>query len=334
MRLSAFLPPGVEALFFESARKRREIERRLVDELLAREYSEVILPAVDYLDPYEPLLKGADRTELYRLIDRDGAMLALRSDFTPMIARLLAPRIESLPKPLKLFYCGDVFRYQEERAGIQREFYQVGAEVLSEPGEESGEWAEQEALETFLELLEIGERHTKLVVLGVAGLLDPLLRASAGDGDPTELSRAVVRREHHVARGTHPALDEVIREGLPRDLESLGGAREAARLERLVALRDQLAKKFPDIDLRIDLAEFADLSPVLHQNDEMRSYYDGLVFRAFVGRAARPLGGGGRYDRMFVDGLGLPLTACGFSIKIDLLLHRGGGVMAGGNGDR
>jgi len=184
-------------------------------------------------------------------------------------------------------------------------------------------------LRAFLELLEIGERRTKLVVLGVAGLLDPLLREAAGDGDPTELARSAVRRERHVARSTHPALAQVIRDGLPADFSVLGGA-AAARLERLVTLRDQLAADFPGVDLRIDLAEFADLSPALHQNDEMRSYYDGLIFRAFVGRAARPLGGGGRYDRMFTEGFGIPLCACGFSIKIDLLLHRAGAAEDGG----
>lgn len=323
MRVSAALPPGVEALFFGSAKKRREIERRLVDELLARDFSEVILPVLDYLDPYEHLLEKADRSELYRLVDRDGAMLALRSDFTPMLARLLAPRLGSLELPLKLFYCGDVFRFQQERADARRELYQVGAEILAPAESAAGEQAEEEMLRCFLELLEIGERHTKRVVLGMAGLLDPLLEASAGQ-DAAKLARSVVRRERHIARSTHPALAEVIESGLPEDLGSLGEA-GARKLERLVGLRDRMARAFPDIDLLIDLAEFADLSPVLHRNDETRSYYDGLVFRAFVGRAARPLGGGGRYDRMYREGFGVDVGACGFSLKIDLLLHRSGG---------
>lgn len=327
MRVSAALPPGVEALLFGSAKKRREIERRLVDELVARGFDEVILPVLDYLDPYEHLLESADRSELYRLVDRDGAMLALRSDFTPMLARLLAPRMDSLDLPLKLFYCGDVFRFQPERAGTQRELYQVGAEILAPKEPAVGERSEEDVLRCFLELLEIGERHTKRVVLGVAGLLDPLLEASAGDG-AAQLARSVVRRERHVGRSTHPALAEVIERGLPRDFAALGDE-AAARLERLVALRDRMATAFPDIDLVIDLAEFADLSPVLHRNDETRSYYDGLVFRAFVGRAARPLGGGGRYDRMYGEGFGVDVTACGFSLKIDLLLHRGGGLEGG-----
>ncbi len=321
MRISAALPPGVEALFFDSARKRRAVEGKMVAELEKRGFSEIILPVVDYLDPYEQLLKSADRKELYRFVDREGALLALRSDFTPMVARLLAPRLPSLTLPLKLFYRGDVFRFQTESGGRPREFYQVGTEILSEPEGDAGERAEQEALRCFLDLLEAGERRRKLVVLGVAGLLDPLLRASAGDGSPEELAAAVVHRDRRLVRAASPALADVIQHGVPKDLELLGDAAAVETLERLLALRDTLAVEFPQIELRVDLAEFADLSPRLHKNDEMRSYYEGLVFRAFVGRAARSIGGGGRYDRMFVEGLGVPLSACGFSIKLDLLFH-------------
>ena len=126
-----------------------------------------------------------------------------------------------------------------------------------------------------------------------------------------------------MARLASPALSQVIRDGVPENFELLGQA-AAERLEALLDLRQRLAAEFPDTELRIDLAEFADLSPELHHSDEMRSYYDGLIFRAFLGRAARPLGGGGRYDRLFGDGLGIPLTACGFSFKIDLLYHSRG----------
>ncbi|HEX2645104.1 MAG TPA: ATP phosphoribosyltransferase regulatory subunit, partial [Thermoanaerobaculia bacterium] len=130
MRISAALPTGVHALFFESARRRRALEARLAGRLEAAGFHEVILPILDYLEPYEPMLTAASRGELYRFVDRGGDLLALRADFTPMLARLLAPRLSSngssLPLPLRLFYRGDVVRYEEERAGRQREFYQMG----------------------------------------------------------------------------------------------------------------------------------------------------------------------------------------------------------------
>ena len=87
-------------------------------------------------------------------------------------------------------------------------------------------------------------------------------------------------------------------------------------------MRDELAPRFPEIDLRIDLAEFADqvTAPDLLDQIGARAYYDGLVFRAFAGVAAEPIGGGGRYDRLF-SSLGADTTAAGFSFSLDRLLN-------------
>lgn len=318
MRLSSALPTGVSALLFESAQQRRLLEEELVTHLRdQRKFSEIILPMIDYVDPYEPLVSQGSRRELYRFVDGHGRVLALRSDFTPMIARLIAPRLDALKLPLQLFYRGDVLRYQQEGSGRQREFYQLGAEVLAEPGKTAGEDSEQLILESFLEMLQIGEQERLLVVLGVAGILDHLLQQCSKKGDAQALAAAVVRRERSLARAAGAPLLQVVENGVPKD-PSVLGRRAADRLARLSALRGRMAQKFPNIELMIDLAEFANLSPELHQADEMRSYYDGLAFRAFVGRAADPLGGGGRYDSIF-EHLGRKVIACGFSLNVDRL---------------
>ncbi|MEM6797663.1 MAG: ATP phosphoribosyltransferase regulatory subunit, partial [Acidobacteriota bacterium] len=161
MRESASLPTGVAALFFAAARRHRRLEGEMVEHLESDGFAEVILPVVDYLEPYKEMLSRQSRNELYRFVDRDGEVLALRGDFTPLLARILAPRLPSLELPLRLFYRGDVLRYQEERAGRQREFYQLGAEVLGLPGEEG----EAEALTAFLKMLEHSHRRGLVVVL-------------------------------------------------------------------------------------------------------------------------------------------------------------------------
>jgi ATP phosphoribosyltransferase regulatory subunit len=319
MRVSAALPTGVAALLFESARRRREAEERLVARLGEAGYSEAILPILDYLEPYEALLTPATRGELYRFVDRDGELLALRADFTPMLARLLAPRLPSLALPLRLFYRGDVIRYQEERAGRAREFYQVGAELLGL----AGEAAEREVLRLFLELATAagGDAIPSLqVVLGFAGALDGLLLAAATD-DPARLAAAVARRERGEVRRAGPALLAVVENGVPDRPEDLGPA-AAERLLELQALAAELAAAFPGVLLSIDLAEFArsSLDPRLAAGEGDRPYYDGLVFHAYAGSAAIPVGGGGRYDRLFRT-LGAEVPAAGFSISLERLLE-------------
>lgn len=316
MRVSAALPTGVAALLFESARRRRDAEDRLVAHLREAGYSEVILPILDYLEPYESLLTPASRGELYRFVDRDGELLALRADFTPMLARLLAPRLASLTLPLRFYYRGDVVRYQEERAGRAREFYQLGAELLGLPGEA----AEQEVLRLFLELATAAGGGALQVVLGFAGALDHLL-LTADAADPAALAAAVARRERGEVRRACPRLLSVVENGLPDRPEDLG-PEAAGRLRSLLVLRDELAAVFPQARLTIDLAEFAcnSLDARLSVAEGERPYYDGVVFHAYAGPAALPVGGGGRYDRLF-HSLGAEVSAVGFAISLERLLE-------------
>lgn len=343
MRISAALPHGVTALLFEAASRRRELETRLVGLLEAQGFGEVVLPILDYLEPYEAVLTPEARGELYQLIDRDGEVLALRADFTPMLARMLAPRVDSLELPTKAFYRGDVVRFQEERAGRLREFYQLGAELLGVPGPE----ADEEILALFLELVTAGHERTVDVVLGDARALERPFTAFAGrhrrGGDDAqtveavaaarELAAALARRDREALRAAGlPELLEIAERGVPDDPQGALGAEAAAGLERLHALAGRLGERFPRARLVVDLAEFAPLAPpsgaagrglaggIETEATWERSYYDGPVFRAYLGPSALPVGGGGRYDRLFRL-LGADLPAVGFSLGLDRLIE-------------
>jgi ATP phosphoribosyltransferase regulatory subunit len=339
MRVSTALPTGVAALLFESACARRRLEGRLAALVESHGYAEAILPILDYLEPYESLLTPASRGELYRFIDRDGQQLALRADFTPMLARLLAPRLHALRLPLRVFYRGDVVRYQESRPGSRRELYQMGVELLGTLGEPDAagfdEAAEREVLSLFLEAL-AASAGPRQVVLGLAGCLDSALLAAAGGGSgaasPSALAAAVARRERGVVRRACRLLLPVVETGVPERPEDLG-PEAAAGLRWLLALRDELAERFPGVQISVDLAEFARFSrhPELAAEAGARAYYDGLVFHAYCGAGAVPVGGGGRYGSLF-RALGADIDAVGFSLNLDGLLEAGEAPEVGEDG--
>jgi ATP phosphoribosyltransferase regulatory subunit len=331
VKISAALPSGVAALLFEAAAARRALEANLTAAVEAAGYAEVVLPIVDYLEPYEGLLGAAARRELYRLTDRSGEALLVRADFTPLLARLLAPRAATLGRPLRLYYRGDVVRAGDERPGAQRELYQLGAELLGIAGEE----AEAEVLRLFVRLLAAAGVVAPTVVLGFAGALDELLLAVATPAGAAELAAAVARREREVVRVASPALFAVVEQGRPADPADLGPL-AGPRLASLLALRDAVAAEVPGVSLTIDLAEFADqhLDPRLRNGGPShgRRYYDGLVLRAFAGGGGEPVGGGGRYDGLF-RALGAELPAVGFSLSLDHLLAAREGAAAAGSGE-
>ncbi len=182
--------------------------------------------------------------------------------------------------------------------------------------------AEREVLALFLAALE-ATSGPKEVVMGLAGCLDAALLAAVGES-PATVAAAVARRERSVVRRACPVLLPVVETGLPARPEDLG-AEAAARLRGLLALRDEMAALAPRVALRVDLAEFAGVSWEVGEAGA-RAYYDGLVFHAYAGAAAVPVGGGGRYGGLF-RALGADIDAVGFSLNLDGLLEAGCGVL-------
>src|ERR1035441_3592604 len=110
------LPRGVQAFLFDAAERRRKAEDSVVRRLQEAGLREVILPVLDFADPYAGVTAEGDE-RVYRFLDRQGNTLSLRADFTPMAARVVAPRLGTLSEPVSLFYRGDVVRDEETGVG-------------------------------------------------------------------------------------------------------------------------------------------------------------------------------------------------------------------------
>ena len=127
-------PTGARPLLVEETARRRRVEARLVELLEGSGFAEVVLPIIDFAEPYAGIT-GREK-ESYRFTDRDGELVAVRSDFTPMVARALAPSLNG-NLPLRVFYRGDVVRCGASRLGANRELFQIGAEIVGDGSPES-----------------------------------------------------------------------------------------------------------------------------------------------------------------------------------------------------
>ena len=90
-------------------RELRRLHRAMIDVFESRGYGEVATPAIEYDDV---LSRGDGRTasSTYRFFDERGDLLALRSDMTVPIARLVASRYANSEMPLRLCYLANAFR--------------------------------------------------------------------------------------------------------------------------------------------------------------------------------------------------------------------------------
>ena len=122
------IPTGTQILIGEAVRRRRRVERTIFSVFEGWSYREIIPPMFDYLDVF---VKGMGREledRIYRFIDREGNILALRPEFTSLLAKMAATRLSGEEKPIRLSYSGEVLRFETPKGGQQREFAQMGIE--------------------------------------------------------------------------------------------------------------------------------------------------------------------------------------------------------------
>ena len=323
------VPPGVQCFVGAEARRRRRIEETVVAVFEGWDYEEIIPPLFDYADVFAtPGL--AART--YSFVGRDGSLLALRPDFTSLLAKIAAGRLAHRPPPIRLYYSGEVLRYEPPKAGRQSELFQMGLEHLG--GDSRA--ADAEILAVAGECLERLGIGGWVLALGHVGAFHGLVRALSlsettadllgqrMEAKDTEGVRAVLAG----ASASGPAADALVRlSGLAGDRASLAeaagalaccpdAARAVAELREVV---DALTAAGLGDRLAIDLGEVRGLD-----------YYTGLVFRVYARGLGFEMGGGGRYDTLLAR-FGRPMPAVGFMLGLDrvaLLLERQGATAA------
>jgi ATP phosphoribosyltransferase regulatory subunit len=304
------IPPGTRDVLPDEMRELRQLSDRLRGAFETAGYGEVSTPALEY----EEVLRTGDERAAgagYRLFDEHGQVLALRSDMTIPIARVVATRYQDAQPPLRLCYFAHAYRAVERGRGQSREFLQGGIELIG-VGAPAGE-AEVVAL-VLSALDEAGLRRHKI------GL---------GDGSlyRTLLAALEVPDEHHLplleclsgrnlvgleTRIDALGLSEAARELLTRLPTLRGGPEVLGRadgpvsraVEGLRALHEQLAEHGVADRLIFDLGLVRELG-----------YYTGAVFEVYDPAVGFALGGGGRYDDL-IGRFGRPLPACGAALDV------------------
>jgi len=123
------IPPGTRDVLPEEMRELRAISGRMRTTFEGAGYGEVHTPALEYEDV---LRRGEERAAgaRYRTFDGQGDVLALRSDMTIPIARVVATRYAEAAPPLRFCYFSHAWRATERGVGEPREFLQGGLELI------------------------------------------------------------------------------------------------------------------------------------------------------------------------------------------------------------
>jgi ATP phosphoribosyltransferase regulatory subunit len=315
------IPAGVQYFFDEEVKLRRHIEQQAMSVFAGWSYDEIILPMFDYHDLFARGMGDEAAARTYRFTDRDGALLALRPELTSLVARTVATRFKAKPRPLRLCYSGEVFRYDEPTERAAREFHQLGVEHIGEPNIV----ADVEVLLVAAELLASLNLNGFRIALSHAdffnGVSDYL---TLNEDQRTELRRLIDRRNSQ-------ALDQFLQQHAPH-VEAERRA-EFCRLTQLAGGAEVLAQGAQILRNERSLAAIAHLQKVhntlaalglaAHFDIDFgdtggQEYYTGLLFKAYVPEWHVAIGAGGRYDRL-IENFGAAEPAVGFSFALDAL---------------
>ncbi len=326
------IPPGTRDILPDEMRELRRLESALLEAFERFGYGEVSTPTIEY----EEVLAQGDESGApvaYRFFDEAGELLAMRSDMTIPIARLVANRYGAAEPPFRLCYLATAYRAVRPQRGQLREFTQAGVELVGKPAPEGT----AEVIEVLSAALDAAGLTRAVIGLGNASLYPEMLTQYGVDGEEREaiLDRLAahdrVGLEGQVAeleigdaeRETLLGLAEL--RGGPEVLEravELGGAAAEQAISRLRATYDLLRERGVAHRVRLDLGLLRDLG-----------YYTGAIVEVYDPALGHILGGGGRYDEL-MSRFGRPLPAVGFALYLERLhiaqaeeerLQQGGG---------
>lgn len=133
--MSSKLQPvrGTHDLLPDDARRYRFVVAEALRVAEGYGYGEIVPPMFEFSEVFHRTLGDTSDVvskETYSFTDRGGESLTLRPEFTASIARAFISHGMQDKLPLKFFYAGPAFRYERPQKGRQRQFHQIGAELL------------------------------------------------------------------------------------------------------------------------------------------------------------------------------------------------------------
>jgi histidyl-tRNA synthetase len=325
-------PKGFDDYYPPDMALRRWIESHWRDASIRSGFQEVDGPIAEYLDLYRIKSGEGIVSELFHFTDRGDREMALRPEFTPTLARMVAEKANSLPRPIKWFCMPNLCRAENTQRGRRREFLQWNADIV---GSDSP-LADAEVIFTAVDMMRsvgLKPEHVRVRISHRAVVRDLMLGLGLNEDQLQPAFELLDRRDKMDAqafgkRAAELGLDDSALERFNKLAQTPLPAAQGWD-----AVRDALQKQVGDINL--------DELHALHQMLEgfglepwcdydlgiVRglAYYTGSVFEIHTADATeRAIAGGGRYDHLIEMFGGPPTPAVGFgmgNVVLELVLQ-------------
>jgi len=315
---------GMRDFLPKDAEKMRHVEHTSRELACLYGYEEVITPVVESYDLLAAKAGEEIRLRMYAFNDLSGRKVALRPEFTASIARLVATKLRTAPKPLKLFCIGSLYRYDEPQYGRFREFWQANYEIMGSSKPE----ADAEILTLISDLLRrLGIRNHYLKI-GHMGILRGILSHEGMSEEQQNQVMQLLDKKRWEEALSLVQRSDVSKQCLTtlKNVFEIKGKEPAQVLKKIVEVVKNYEKAVAAVE---NLKEILDLTTQSKVKFETLieagfarglEYYTGMVVEAYVPELGFALQGGGRYDRLIELFGGEPTPAVGVAAGIDSMV--------------
>ncbi|MBU0684551.1 MAG: histidine--tRNA ligase [Thermoplasmatota archaeon] len=294
--------------------KRRKAEMSMRESCARFGFGEVVTPTFEHSELFTLRSGQGIIDEMYVFKDKGDREMALRPEITASVIRFYVNELSTLPKPLKLYYVGNCFRYENPQSGRFREFFQLGAELIGTKSPET----DAEVIALAINCIRATGLEEFIVRIGHIGILKSMVHSEIKDPKVASDVLRMIDKEDFDAMG-----DMFDAKALPRQLfdkitslaevegevELLNNLEPSEATEYLKEIFSVL-KLYGIEDCQVDLGIVRGLD-----------YYTGMVFEIDAPRlgAEKQILGGGSYTLSELFG-GEPVFSTGFAIGIDRVL--------------
>jgi histidyl-tRNA synthetase len=231
--------------------------------------------------------------------------------------RLYVNQLQFEPKPLRLYYLGNCFRYERPQSGRYREFWQAGIELIGSPYHE----AEGEVVAVAFDILRKTGLNSELHI-GHIGILRQILEESGVEGEEQNAVMSAIDKGEDLEE----LLDALGLVGDDRrrllDILKLRGSKEEV-IERARTLLEGLkeaTQELGKLEELLRVLEGYQISPYVLNLGIARGldYYSGMVFEIYAPKlgAEKQICGGGSYTLAKTLG-GEEIPTVGFAFGFD-----------------
>ncbi len=342
-------PRGTRDFLPEETEKRGLAKKAMQDVLERWGYQEVATPTFEHLELFTKKSGASVVEEIYSFTDKGGRALALRPELTAPVMRMYVSEMQNSPKPQRLWYFGNCFRYERPQRGRFREFWQMGTELIG--GAKPDSEAEAIALADGM-LRSVGV--TGDIHVGYLGLIRSILGRIEPQHRPSVM-RMIDKKERIALAALleeigqshlgllelidlkgQPALDkagEIVREmgarpevasdaapaGEPGAAAPGQAGRGSARQGRAVRAELRLEEFQETVDL---LGAYGVKFTIDFEIVRGLEYYSGTVFEIYAEGlgAQRQICGGGTYELASLFG-GKETSSTGFGLGFDRIME-------------